>query len=129
MIDGVVRPTTAPSLRTLVVWLPILRGDDAEAAARAVRRYEVPGVSHYWDPGLALAEALGKALALPPREVGRESGLAWDVYLLFDRGARWGAPPTFWMHQLDGVPATIAPRLDVAILQARLAELVPTHRH
>ena len=121
MIDGVVKQTGAPELRALVVWVPILPDDDADAAARAAARCAEPRVSHYWDPDRALGEALGKALALPPRE-GRETGVAWDVYLLFGRGARWGAAPAFWMHQLD-VPSTLAPRLNVPLLRAKLEEL------
>ncbi len=124
MIDGVVRKTAAGEVDALVVWVPILPEDDAAAAARAAERCNEPRVSYYWDAERALGDALGQALALPPREAGRATGVAWDVYLTFERGARWGAAPAFWMHQLDDVPATTAPRLDAARLQARLAELV-----
>ena len=124
MIDEVVRPTTAPELRVLVVWIPILPEDDAAAAARAAARVAEPRVSHYWDPDRALGDALGRTLALPSREPGRASGVAWDVYLLFERGARWGAAPSFWMHQLDDVPVTKAPRLSTAALRRELGALV-----
>lgn len=53
-------------------------------------------------------------------------GPAWDVYLLFPRGARWNADlpprPNFWMHQLSGV--TDAPRLDPAVLKAHVEEML-----
>lgn len=53
---------------------------------------------HYWTPTAKLALDLGYALRLP---AGR---LAWDVFLLYGRGARWdaGVPvPGYWQHQLD----------------------------
>ncbi len=116
------RGTSAPDLRAYVVWLPILPDDDAAAAARASARCAGPRVLHYWDPDRALGDALGKALAIPPRRDGPR--VAWDVYLLFRPGARWGSAPAFWMQQLDGVPPTIAPRLDVATLRDRVNALL-----
>jgi hypothetical protein len=124
VIDEVVKPAAAPELRAYVIWLPILPGDSAAAAAQAAARCGEPRASYYWDPDRALGEELGKALALPPRETGRISGMAWDVYLLFERDARWNAAPAFWMQQLDDVPATTAPRLNTAALRARLNELL-----
>ena len=124
MIDDVIKPTAAPGLRAYVIWLPILPDDSAAAAAHAAARSAEPRVSHYWDPDRALGEELGKALALPSREAGHTSGVAWDVYLLFERGTRWGAAPAFWMHQLDDVPATTAPRLSTPALRARLNALL-----
>ena len=124
MIDEVVKPTRAPELRVLVVWVPIVPEDDDAAAARAAARCAEPRVSHYWDPDRALGDALGRVLALPPHEPGRANGVAWDVYLLFEQGARWGAAPSSWMQQLDDVPVSRAPRLSTAALRREVAALL-----
>src|SRR5580693_5366819 len=119
-MDEAVKKVGAADLRVYVVWVPILPDDDAKAAARAAQRFTDPRVTHYWDQGRALGDALGDGLALPSREAGRAHGAAWDVYMVFGRGARWGQAPSFWMHQLDDVPVTTAPRLEGAVLRARL---------
>jgi hypothetical protein len=114
-------------ISVFVVWIPILPDDDAVAAARAARSFDDDRVTHYWDGDRALGFSLGEALALPPRDPGRRTGVAWDVYLLFGRGARWGEAlpvPSFWMHQLDDVPASRAPRLDGAVLKRRVEGLM-----
>ncbi len=123
MIDEALRRTAEPALRAYVVWLPILPDDDQAAAATAAERFVEPRVSHYWDPERALGAALGETLALPPREQGSSHGVAWDVYLLYARGARWGEAPAFWMHQLDGVPVALAPRLEASALRIRMDTL------
>jgi hypothetical protein len=119
-MDEAVKKVGAADLRVYVVWVPILPDDDAAAASRAARGFTDGRVTHYWDPHLALGDALGDGLALPSRKVGRPHGPAWDVYLLFGRGARWGEGPSFWMQQLDDVPATTAPKLNGAALRARI---------
>jgi hypothetical protein len=119
-MDEAVKKVGAADLHVYVVWVPILPDDDAPAAARAAQRFTDPRVTHYWDQGRALGDALGDDLALPPREAGRAHGAAWDVYMVFGRGARWGERPAFWMHQLDDVPLTTAPRLRGASLRARI---------
>lgn len=106
-----------------MVWIPILASDTFEAARSAAGRFGDRRIRHYWDPRRALGVALGKALGLPPskRERGRETGVAWDVYLLYPRGARWGdaAPlPSFWMHQLEQLEGSPQPALDAAALRA-----------
>ncbi len=54
---------------------------------------------HYWDGGQAVGKAFQPILGTPEA--------AWDVWLLFDRGARWegDAPPrpAWWEHQLYGM--------------------------
>jgi len=122
-MDEAVKRLAAPDLRVHVVWVPILPDDDAQAAARAARRFVDARVTHYWDPDRALGLSLGARLGLPPRDPGRVTGVAWDVYLLYGRGARWADAPAFWMHQLDDVPLSKAPRLDGAALLQRLGAL------
>jgi hypothetical protein len=123
-MDEAVKKVGAADLHVYVVWVPILPDDDAASAARAAKRFTDPRVSHYWDPDLALGDTLGDGLALPSRQVGRAHGPAWDVYLLFGRGARWGQGPSFWMQQLDDLPAATAPKLNGATLRARIEAAV-----
>jgi hypothetical protein len=122
-VSAVEREVLAPlgetGVRAYIVWTPILDGDDRAAARRAAR--QLGGRAHYWDAGARLGRALGAVLGVPEEE----GGVAWDVYLLYDRGRRWrGRPPapSFWMHQLPGVKN--APRLDPAGLRERLRELL-----
>ena len=119
-MDEAVKKIGAADLRVYVVWVPILPDDDAAAAARAARTLTDPRVTHYWDQGRSLGDALGESLALPAREAGRAHGAAWDVYLVFGRDARWGEAPSSWMQQLDDVPEAKAPRLQGAALRARI---------
>jgi hypothetical protein len=111
------------AVRVDVVWVPILDGDDLPAARHACAALAAP-IGCYWDAARTLSSALGAALGLRRRDDG-SPGLAWDVYLLYDRGARWSTPPpapAFWMHQLTGA-LPLAPRLDGAALRRRVDEL------
>lgn len=119
------KKVASAELRVHVVWVPILPSDDEAAARQAAARFAEPRLRSYWDPDRALGNALGRVLALPPGRLdeGRAQGIAWDVYLLYERGARWSEPapaPTFWMHQLDQVTPVVAPELDGAALRARV---------
>jgi len=81
-------------LRVYLVWLPIRDGDN-EAAARNAMQYLVdPRVRHFWVKDLVLAEGFKKPLGL-------KEEVAWDVYLLFPRGATWRSPvpdPVLFMN-------------------------------
>jgi hypothetical protein len=61
--------------------------------------------AHLWDGTGASMRAFQSALGL-----GEE---AWDVFLLYDRNARWNGDvppqPKFWMHQLS---SSLAPHLE-----------------
>lgn len=85
-----------PRLRGFVVWLPMLKTDDAGAAGIQAGTFIDSRVAQTWDP----ARDSGKLLA---RTLGLKRD-AWDVYLLYAPGVKWTgeAPPvpTFWMHQL-----------------------------
>lgn len=59
---------------------------------------------HYWDPDRVVGRAYQERLTAGDRVFRLESA-AWDVWLLFDRDARWEAappPPAWWEHQLGG---------------------------
>jgi hypothetical protein len=54
---------------------------------------------HYWDGGQQVGKAFQPLLGTPDP--------AWDVWMLFDRSARWDGEtpprPAWWEHQLRGM--------------------------
>lgn len=82
-----------------VVWMPVLPADTEEAAERAREHVPDPRALHYWDGDQSLGQAWREVVALPE---GNDR-LAWDIYLVYPRGASWGAGPPAprdWRHQL-----------------------------
>ncbi len=121
-----------PDLRVHYVWAPVLPPDDRAAAEAAAKRLAEPRpdgrpsgrATHYWDGERRLAQRLGESLGISAREsLGAEggAGLAWDVYLAYERGASDLFRPAYWMHQLG---VTHAPRLDTAVFRQRVEELL-----
>ncbi len=121
-----------PDLRVRYVWVPVLPPDDRAAAEAAAERFADPRPDgspsgravHYWDGERQLAQRLGKALGISAKEsIGVEggTGLAWDVYLAYERGTTDLFRPKFWMHQLG---VTHAPRLDAAAFRAQVQGLL-----
>lgn len=70
-------------LRAYLVWMPVLASDDRPAAEALARSERDGRARHYWAPTRALGRAWARIA--PPRG----EPLAWDVVMLFDRGARW----------------------------------------
>jgi hypothetical protein len=121
-----------PDLRLSYVWVPVLPPDNIEAAEAAAEGLTEPRpdgrpsgrVTHYWDGERRLAQRFGESLGISaPESLGAEggSGLAWDVYLAYERGASDLFKPSFWMHQLG---VTHAPRLDTAAFRQRVEGLL-----
>jgi hypothetical protein len=78
----------------------VLPSDDADAARNARALLEDPRVTHFHDPEQHAGRAWGEVLAL--------TGIAWDVYFLFDAESPWDSPapaPRDWFHQLGGEQA------------------------
>ncbi len=106
-----------------VVWSSQL-GAEQRHVAPAAELMTDARARHYWDPGLIIGRAYQR-LTLGDRilDIGTE---AWDVWLLFDRSARWtsSGPPTpaWWEHQLQVLPQER--RLDPERFAARAAELL-----
>jgi hypothetical protein len=104
-----------------VVWLPVLKGDTSAAAQDSARLFgNTMQVAHYWDVERALSNRYCELLRL--KERGRT--VAWDLYLIYERGARWRADPplpTLWMQQLlmAGVP-----ELERSLLVGHLRQLL-----
>ena len=85
-------------VRAYFVWLPALSGDSEQAARKSTERYPAPNSVYFWLAIPNAAQEAGFVLRMP---TGR---LAWDVYLLYRRGAIWESSfpyPTYWQHQLD----------------------------
>jgi copper chaperone len=89
--------TDSSDLKAFLVWLPMLSGDDPQAALRQGATFQDPRLTEGWDPNREMGDLFARTLAL--------RGAAWDVYLVYDRGVRWEGTeppaPSFWMHQLE----------------------------
>src|SRR5216117_1476563 len=83
----------------------MLPADGARAAQEAAHLVADPRVRHFYDgerrTGRAIASSLGTG--------GAAGQIAWDMYLFYDRQARWSADgvdapprPVDWLHQLRG---------------------------
>ena len=117
-----------PDLRLRYVWLPVLPPDNIDAARAAAEGLTEPRpdgrATHYWDGELQLANRLGESLGITAQQsltAEGGAGLAWDVYLAYERGASDLFRPSFWMHQLG---VTHAPRLDAAAFRQRVQGLL-----
>lgn len=85
-------------LAVYVVWLPVLPGDDRQAAEKATAEIDDPRARHFWAADQTLGLAFGRTLPLP---LARD--LAWDIYLTFPAAARFEErvpAPERWFHQL-----------------------------
>lgn len=127
VFEEVLQRVPSSELRAEIAWVPILDGDTREAAAQAAGRFVDGRARHYFDADQALGLDVGRALKIPPakRDAGRAFGVAWDVYLVYGKGAVWSgeAPsPAFWMHQLDQVPESVSAELDGAALRAQVEQ-------
>ena len=89
-------PSENGPVKGYVVWVPMARGKESDVAGAMEGRTDAR-LAHFWDGERALMDATRPVLAIDEP--------CWDVYLLYDRDARWDgeAPPkpTFWMHQLE----------------------------
>ncbi|MGH9863177.1 MAG: hypothetical protein ACRD35_07115 [Candidatus Acidiferrales bacterium] len=107
-------------LEVYVVWVPVLsrlslEGLRGPAQAAGRKRLADTRVLNFLDPELRLGMPYGRVLGLAGDEP------AWDVFLVFERGVRWGErppAPTAWMHQLGELPWS--KRLDAR----KLAEVI-----
>jgi hypothetical protein len=87
-------------LAAYVVWGPMLGEETAADAKQATRHLPDRRVANFWTPTHALATVLATPLDL-------HDGKAWDTFLLFGPGARWGdSPPVpdYYMHVNKPLP-------------------------
>lgn len=96
--ENVLSKVDEEDLQVYVVWMPVLATDDREAALKSQSIVDDSRASHFWDLDQSLGRAYGKSIDLP-----RGGDLAWDMYLVFGRDAKWDATlpvPSLWNHQL-----------------------------
>ena len=122
---NVLEQEPSDDVKVYVAWVPMFRGMERDVP-EATRSLSDPRTRHYWDGDSLLVKSYRHTLAL--------SEDAWDVFLLYDRQARWegDTPPTpvFWMHQLGSrrKPRVHGPWLDAAIFLRRTRDLLTTTR-
>ena len=96
VVRGIFETVEARDLRGFAIWLPMMKGDDAEAAQSVADTFRDPRVSHAWDPDRVLGNLAARSLGL--------TKTGWDLYLLYPAGVVWEADslltPTLWMAQL-----------------------------
>ena len=97
VLKSVFSSTEAKDLQGFIAWVPMKPADDPGSAATQSASFRDARLTEAWDGERAAGALFGRMLKL--------KGTAWDVYLLYPRGARWegNAPPApvFWMHQLQ----------------------------
>lgn len=83
-------------VRTLVVWLPVVRSDDGPPSAVTAAGVPDRNVRKHWDPertvGAEAARALPRTATRPCRQpTGLEvpDAISWDCVLVFEPGVRW----------------------------------------
>jgi hypothetical protein len=106
---------------SIVVWVPMLVGDDLPSAKDASEQILGPSTPQFWDGG----QRLGKKVAA---SLGAPGWTAWDIYLFYPPGAEWtanGLPkPEAALIQSNGVvlglQGTLPPVADQSSLPERL---------
>ncbi len=97
VVRGIFEELKTESLQGFVVFLPMLEGDDEDAAISQSNSLDDKRVVQVWDLERQMGGLVAESLTL------RKT--AWDIYLVFTPGARWEGevppPPVFWMHQLS----------------------------
>jgi hypothetical protein len=97
VVGSLLRQFPTSRLEALIVWLPMLAGDNAAQALAQAEKVRDRRIVEGWDG----AQEAGKLFA---RRLGL-NGIAWDVYLLYPAGVKWESAlppkPAFWMHQLS----------------------------
>jgi hypothetical protein len=123
VVGQVLKKFSSPDLRALVVWEPMREGDTSEAAAQLAVTLPDTRITQGWNENRSVGKLFGETLDLHQ--------IAWDVYLLYKPGIKWDAdrhqppPPTFWMHQLEGVDPSLLLCENPARLSAEVAKLLP----
>jgi hypothetical protein len=96
VLEGVLNSFPGADIAVLVVWIPMMRGDTLDAAAKAAGKFGDGRVEQFFDS----RSMAGRAVA---RSLGHEGEVAWDFYLFYPVRASWlelPPVPEIFMHQL-----------------------------
>jgi hypothetical protein len=109
------------NLTAFVVWVPQLAGTYT-AAIQSSRLIDDGRTIHYWDQADVTGQQFAGVLGTP--------GPAWDVYLVYSPGVRWGSKsppaPTYWMQQMG---MSNVPYLDAPVLAEHVRALLAENRN
>ncbi len=128
----VVKVVKSGNLRVYYVWQPILPSDNLAAARGMAQKISDRRVHFFWDVKHRLGDDVGAVLNMTkgmPRSANGKWRVAWDMYLLYPPGTKWGkAPPkpTYWQHQLWGLPRHNA--LNGKVLRAEISKRLGKRR-
>jgi hypothetical protein len=120
MQSAVLSKPELPDVRVYMVWVPKLRGLERDVPSATIQFPELRA-QHYWDRSSVLVNGYRATLKLPED--------AWDVFLLYDRNAKWEGvqppEPVYWAHQLGKKekPRVDGPWLDGAVFLEKLRSL------
>lgn len=101
MLKSVLEDFPKADIDVSIIWIDMLRSDNAAAAAKIAKMFDDPRVRQFHDP--RDSRLAGKAFAHGLIREG--AGVAWDIYMFYDKDARWDEhppKPIDWMHQLSG---------------------------
>ncbi len=127
VVRGIFEKFKTESLRGFVVFLPMLEGDDEDAAMTQSTTLDDKRVVQVWDLERQMGELVSESLKL------RKT--AWDIYLVFPLEAKWEGEvpprPAFWMHQLPpdygiGDAPALEPEWLSQEVQKHLAKILPS---
>jgi len=102
-----------------MVWLPTLKSDSQAQAEIRITEFADMRLRYFWDGDNATGTLWQSVLGLKV--------VPWDIYLLYSLSAQWEKEPTvpdYWMHQLGDEKINGAPRLDRAVFESKLKELL-----
>ena len=102
------------------MWVPVLASDAEYAVGRATKSLPDDRVTHYWNSDASLTKSFAPVLGVQK---------AWDVYLLYDKGAQWAdtpPKPVYWQEQLGISDET---QLDADKMTAKIQELLNSGGH
>jgi copper chaperone CopZ len=97
--DSVLNAYPDADIQVSIVWIDMLPSDNEKAAAKSSAIFDDPRVTQFHDPDRKSGYAIAKDLLY------ENAGPAWDIYLYYDKDARWtDAPPKpiEYVHQLSG---------------------------